>query len=78
MINLWVALRNPFTVKPFRMVWNRQGRFTHNKRWELQISRYAWNWAEVQLDLNCRQTDHAGPKFMIGFLGWQFDALVLS
>ena len=74
MINFWIAFRNPFRAKPFRMVWNKFGHFSPDKVWELQISRYAWNWLEVQLDLNWRQTDHAGPKIMLGLFGWQFDA----
>lgn len=58
------------------MIWNKQGKISQNKFWELQISRYAWNWLEIQIDLNWRQTDHAGPWIMINILGWQFDARI--
>lgn len=73
MINFWVAFRNPFPVRPFRAIrcWSRQ--ITTNKTVEFQISRYAWNWLELQVDLNWRQTDHAGPWLMIGVFGLQVD-----
>jgi len=73
MINVWLAVRNPFKVDPFRVVWFRDRQLTKNKIVELQISRYAFNWLELQLDLNWRGTDHAGPWFMIGLFGWQLD-----
>jgi hypothetical protein len=73
MINIWLAVRNPFRVQPFRMVWFRDRKLSQNKTVEFQISRYAFNWLELQLDLNWRGTDHAGPWFMIGFFGWQLD-----
>lgn len=73
MINFWVAFRNPFPVRPFRAIrcWSRQ--ITTNKTVEFQISRYAWNWLELQVDLNWRQIDHAGPWLMIGVFGLQVD-----
>lgn len=73
MINVWLALRNPFPVKPFRAIWFRDRRVSRNKIAEIQISRYAFNWLELQLDLNCRGDNHAGPWFMIGLFGWQLD-----
>ena len=76
MINFWIACRNPFPVKPFRMLWHREGKISTNKCWELQISRYSWNWFEIQIDLNWRQTDHAGPWIMVNLLGYQFDARI--
>jgi hypothetical protein len=73
MINIWLAVRNPFPVQPFRAVWFRTRKLSQNKTVEVQISRYAFNWIELQLDLNWRGTDHAGPWFMIGLFGWQLD-----
>lgn len=73
MINIWIAFRNPFLVRPFRAVWLKEKSITQHKTMEVQISRYAFNWLELQLDLNWRGTDHAGPWFMIGLLGWQLD-----
>lgn len=73
MINIWVAFRNPFPVQPFRAVWLKEKSITQHKTMEVQISRYAFNWLELQLDLNWQGTDHAGPWFMIGLMGWQLD-----
>jgi hypothetical protein len=73
LINIWIAFRNPFKVNPFKAVrlWEKQ--LTQHKTVEFQISRYAFNWLELQIDLNCRGTDHAGPWIMVGALGWQLD-----
>jgi len=76
MINVWIALRNPFKAQPFRAVWSYEKQLTSNKSLELQISRYAFNWLEVQIDLNWRQTDHAGPWVMLNLFGWQFDVRI--
>ena len=76
MINFWIAFRNPFEVKPFRAVWIKEKQISVNKVAEFQISRYAFNWVEFQLDLNWRGTDHAGPWVMFGVLGWQLDIRV--
>jgi len=73
MINIWIAFRNPFPVQPFRAIWLKEKQLTQHKTAEIQISRYAFNWVELQLDLNWRGTDHAGPWFMIGLFGWQLD-----
>jgi hypothetical protein len=73
LINIWIALRNPFPVKPFRAVWLLEKPMTQNKTVEVQLSRYAFNWLELQVDLNWQGTDHAGPWFMFGLLGWQLD-----
>ena len=73
MINIWIALRNPFLAKPFRAVWYRAKKLSQHKTIEFQVSRYAFNWLELQLDLNWQGTDHAGPWFMVGFFSWQMD-----
>lgn len=73
MINIWIALRNPFRCKAFRPLWAIQKPLTKNKTFEMQISHYAFNWLELQLDLNWRQTDHAGPWLMINVFGYTID-----
>jgi hypothetical protein len=73
MINLWVAVRNPFRCKEFCSLWNREWRLTKNKTLELQFSEYRFNILEFQLDLNWRQTDHAGPWLMINLFGYSMD-----
>ena len=76
MINIWLALRNPRSCRPFAMIWNREGRITANKSWELQFSRYAYNWLEFKLDLAWWGQDHAGPWLTINVFGWTLDARV--
>lgn len=78
MINVWLALRNPFRVRPFRMLWNRGSMITKHKGWEFQLSYYAYNWLEVKIDLNWRGESHAGPWIMINILGVQFDARIFD
>jgi hypothetical protein len=73
MINLWVAVRNPFRCKEFRNLYNREWGLTKNKTLELQFSEYRFNILEFQLDLNWRQTDHAGPWLMINLFGYTMD-----
>jgi hypothetical protein len=76
LINIWIAFRNPFKVLPFKAVWLWEKPLTQYKTVEIQISRYAFNWLELQIDLNWRGTDHAGPWIMIGAFGWQLDIRV--
>ena len=73
MINFWLALRNPFPCEPFKNIWDYTGKVSRFKAWEIQFSRYAFNLFEIQLDLNWRQTDHAGPWIMINVLGFTLD-----
>ena len=73
MINIWFAVRNPFKTKPFKMLKVWQLFLSKNKVFEFQISRYTFNFLEFQIDLNWRQTDHAGPWLMINLFGYQFD-----
>lgn len=73
MINIWFAVRNPFRCREFKNLWNREWKITKNKSLELQFSHYRFNLLEVQLDLNWRQTDHAGPWFMVNLFGLTVD-----
>lgn len=76
MINFWLAFRNPLKCKDFENVANVGGWLSTNKHWELQYSRYAFNWLEIKLDLNWRQTDHAGPWLTINLFGHTLDARI--
>jgi hypothetical protein len=76
MISCWIALRNPFRAKDFRMLGIQEGSLTKHKRWEIQLSYYAFHWFEFKLDLNWRQTDHAGPWIELNILGLTLDARI--
>ena len=76
MIELNFRLRNPWPTRPFRTLWHREWHISQNKSFELQFSHYAFNWIELQIDLNWRQTDHAGPWITINLFGWTIDARI--
>lgn len=73
MINFWIALRNPFPCKEFKNLWNVEGNLSTNKAWEIQLSQYAFNFFEIKIDLNWRQTDHAGPWIALNLFGLTLD-----
>ena len=70
MIKFWIALQNPFKCDEFKNHWDKTIPLTTNKTLELQVSHYAWNWFELNLDLNWQGSDHAGPKFEVNLFGY--------
>ena len=78
MIDFGIRLRNPFQCRPFRNLWCRGGRIAGHKHWELQLSYYAFNWFELAVDLNWRQTDHAGPWITLNLFGLTVDARIVD
>jgi hypothetical protein len=78
LINIWVAVRNPWVCKPFEMISHWCSPVTKNKNLELQLSRYCFNLFEFKLDLNWRQTDHAGPWISVNLFGWIIDARIFD
>jgi hypothetical protein len=73
MISFWIALRNPFPCQAFNNIKVYNGKITKHKAWEIQFSRYTFNWLEFKLDLNWRQTDHAGPWLTVNLFGFTMD-----
>jgi len=78
MIDFGLRLRNPLPCKPFRNIWAHGGNISGHKFWELQLSHYAFNWFELSVDLNWRQTDHAGPWITLNLFGWTVDARIID
>lgn len=78
MIDFGVRLRNPWPAKPFRNLWAGAKKLTKYKFVELQFSYYCFNWFELAVDLNWRQTDHAGPWVTINVFGWTADLRVVD
>jgi len=76
MMEFYIRFRNPWPSRPFCNLACWSWPLTRNKTFELQFSRYAFNWLEAKLDLNWRQTDHAGPWIMINVFGWTMDARI--
>ncbi len=73
MIDFGVRLRNPFPCQQFKNIWAGARKLTKHKFIELQFSYYIFNWFELAVDLNWRQTDHAGPWITVNVFGWTVD-----
>jgi hypothetical protein len=71
MIRIDFSLGNPFKHKPWRDLYQGEWLITKNTVFEIGFFRYAYNIAEVTLDLRWQGSDHAGPEFEIGLFGWQ-------
>lgn len=78
MIDFGIRFRNPFPAKPFRNIWAGACQITKYKFVELQFSYYIWNWLELAVDLNWRQTDHAGPWITINLFGCTVDLRIFD
>ena len=78
MIDFGIRLRNPLLCQPFRNLWNGAWHLSTYKFFELQFSRYAFNWFELAVDLNWRQTDHAGPWITGNVFGWTVDLRIVD
>ena len=78
MIDFGIRLRNPFPCQPFCNLWNGAWSLSTYKFFELQFSRYAFNWFELSVDLNWRQTDHAGPWITVNTFGWTMDLRIVD
>lgn len=78
MISIDLRLRNPFRCKDFRNFWNHAWQISTHKFVELQFSHYAFNWLAVEIDLNWRQTDHAGPWITLNLFGYTMDLRIVD
>lgn len=70
MIKLWIALQNPFKCSDFKNYGCKVIPLSTNKTLELQATHYAYNWFEINLDLNWKGSDHAGPSFEVNLFGY--------
>jgi hypothetical protein len=78
MIDFGIRLRNPFPASPFRNIWAGAKQLTEHKFVELQFSYYRFNWFELAIDFNWRQTDHAGPWATINVFGYTVDLRIVD
>jgi hypothetical protein len=76
MIDFGIRFRNPFRCSDFRAIWNKTSQLSQYKCFEIQLSHYAFNWFELAVDLNWRQTDHAGPWITVNIFGLTLDTRV--
>jgi hypothetical protein len=69
-MNLYIAIRNPWSHRPFRNLWCGIWTLGRHRSLEIQTYRYAWNLAEFDLELVWWGESHAGPKLEVNLLGW--------
>jgi hypothetical protein len=77
MLHLFLSLQNPWhneEKSPFVSYWDKTWSLTKHKAVELQLSRYTYNLATLVLDTRFTGRDHAGIKFTVSLLGYEFDA----
>ena len=67
-------ISNPFKENYFENVWNKYGRLKKHKAWELELTR-SGNLLALGLSVTAR-TDHAGVRFNVSLLSWDFEAQV--
>lgn len=70
MINIWLAIKNPFKCADFKNYVCYTKLIAKHKAFEVQVSKYADNFLEFNLNLNWRGEDHAGPSIEINLFGW--------
>ncbi len=78
MIDFGIRFRNPLPCRPFKNIWAGGHKLSTHKFVELQFSRYTFNWFELAVDLNWRQTDHAGPWITLNLFGWTVDLRIVD
>ena len=76
MIKLWIALQNPFKCSDFKNYWDKSIPVSTNKTLEMQVTHYAWNWLELNVDLNWYGSDHAGPSIEVCLFGYTLNVKV--
>ena len=71
MIRIDLVIANPFKHKPWKSLYQGKWNISKNKTLEIGFFRYAFNIAEISLDLRWKGSDHAGPIVELGLFGWQ-------
>lgn len=65
-----IVLRNPFDHNDFKNLWSRAWHPAKHKAVELQFVKYAYNFFELNIDINFKGEDHAGPRFELNLFGY--------
>jgi hypothetical protein len=76
MISLFFHIKNPFHNKhksPWKGLYERSWKVSKNKVLEIEFHKYMYNLFELNIDLNLDGSDHAGPKFGLAILGFEFN-----
>lgn len=76
MIKFWLALQNPFKCDEFKNYGCKTVPLTTNKTFEIQLTHYAFNWFEINVDLSWNGRDHAGPSIELNLFGYTLDVKI--
>lgn len=72
MIRLNLELPNLFKGVAFRTYWSKNFRISKTRTLELQVYRYGAQLIDCDVTLHFTGSDHAGPHFELGLLGFYF------
>ena len=72
MINVRLAIDNPWAKENFKNLFNRSGLISENKAWEFEIIRHNYTIVDVGFTYTVRQ-DHAGPSLTCGLFGYSME-----
>ena len=76
MLQTYSVIKNPFAKGVFRNLYNRYGKLTKNKSWELELLHDDSSLASFGVDLSWRWSHHAGPNIRVGLLGYEVFATI--
>ena len=66
------VFKSPGSEGRFKSIWDRSGKITTNKCWELELYFSDFNLLGFDIRILFSGEDHAGPAFEICLLGWTF------
>ena len=72
MFNLNISIQNPWTYKPWQVIWQHIWPVTKHRTLEICIDRYANDIIALKFNTTWRGHDHAGPYCEIRVLGLGF------
>lgn len=70
MIKVSFRIVNPFSKDLFTDIYNRSGKITKNKSWEIQVWKQAYTFLEVDIDTCVIGQDHAGIGIVLGLFSY--------
>ena len=69
MLYLNFSIVNPFAQQDFNNIFSRSGQLTENKCWEIEIYREPRRLLGIEINLEWRGCDHAGPGMELSLFG---------
>lgn len=72
MITISLSLANPWAKEDFKSIYEKWGKISENKGWEVQVYKHSRDLFEFSFNFSWRGTDHAGADLTIGLFGYVF------